>query len=231
MDKQYASQNSSQQSPFYDESSQSCVDPALKQANKYGNQFMQEQLSCSEDLPDGMASSPLPQSCGMQENTGSKAADWAQQEYTAQDSRFFDSTTKDFWDKLYNLSGYPKCNQFVAAAFKEGAGVDYPQVDGRDPVASELANSDNFKEEFSYTKDPAEAGVGDMVVWYDAKQGIHHSAIITGVNEQGEFLVTYAGAGEKIKQIPISQATARLKNVAPAFRRWIEDVDQKSCTP
>ncbi len=166
-----------------------------------------------------------------------RTAAWANHAFETQDERFFDSATNGLWDALKSMKdgvlGYAKCNQFVAAAFTEGAGVDYPSVDGRPPLVEELADPEAFQDQLSYETDVDEANSGDMVLWHDEESGVHHSAILSGYNEAGEPMVTYAGAGEEIKQITLTEATEKLQDVSPVFRSWQgdqeRDVDQ--CSP
>lgn len=162
---------------------------------------------------------PAPDKDGKPGQRRQSIADWAKDAHQRQDRRFFDSTTKDWRDKLKHWNGYSKCNQFVSSAFRDGGGMsNYPQVDGRDPVVDELADPNRFTGELTFNQDPSKARVGDMVLWYDKDKHVHHSAILSGYDEHGNPLVTYAGAEEVIKQIPLDEATSRLKGVPPVFR-------------
>jgi hypothetical protein len=154
-----------------------------------------------------------------------KIAQWAEDAYRRQDKRFFNKTTHGIGEWLrFRVfgNGYGKCNRFVAAAYREGAGLDFPKMkDGNDPIVEELANASNYQEKLDYFRDPARLQPGDIVIWYDPNQEVHHTAIVVAIEDQTP-IVTYAGAGEQIKRVPLDHATLKLKNVTPVFRRWRE---------
>lgn len=93
------------------------------------------------------------------------------------------------------------CNRFVADAYKQ-AGLAYPTEsyvdpwdprtwDNKDipPLAKDMYSADKYTDKLTWSQDSADAGVGTLVFW----EG--HSAIITGQDSEGNWLVTYAGAG------------------------------------
>lgn len=159
---------------------------------------------------------------------GESIAEWALNADKTNDQRFENETTTGAWDWLKHghfFSGYAKCNMLVSAAFKEGGGfADFPTVDGRAPVVSELANPANFTDTLSYSTDPSAASLGSMVLWHhdvpNSEHDVGHSAIITGYDEKtGEPLVSYAGTGEEGDD---NTTTRPLSEVTEAFRADLE---------
>lgn len=161
------------------------------------------------------------------------AVEWAEDALESQDRRFFDKAPMArYHDEIVGLrtkvvyqGAFSKCNLFAAAAYEEGAGVQYPLVEGRPPTASELANPAAPLEGLEYmgALPEAELLLGDITVWYQPTEGVHHTALVIDVSPEGRATVAYAGAGQELKSRSYSYVSFGLignKGRAPVVRRW-----------
>ncbi len=156
------------------------------------------------------------------------AAAWAQGQYDTNPTAYSDSS----WSPTFplRLAGFSKCNMFVAAAYLDGAGVDYsayPHVSNiyfgrsagpfyRPATSAELADPSAFSSQLSYSSSASDIDVGSILVYAGA--GVTgHTALVTGQNASGDWMVTYAGGGDKLKQSTVTTLNNK-KGVSPVVR-------------